>query len=202
VIIGGLYWRRGTTAAAWSALITGSTIAVAGIVVHRRVDDFFINGQVFWGIAMGASIVVYVAVSLAGERVEFDLDGLLHRRDRIGAAETRIVDPEPSRAFRILGMGREFTRGDRVIYVATYAWTGIWTLIFVVGTVYNLGRDVADAVWADFWQFYLYSQLAAAVVVIVWFTLGGCRDLLAMRRSLQSMERDPTDDGTVRGSRA
>jgi len=30
VIIGGLYWKKGTTAAAWSALITGSIVAVGG----------------------------------------------------------------------------------------------------------------------------------------------------------------------------
>ena len=31
-IIGGLYWRRGTTAAAWTGALTGSTLAVAGII--------------------------------------------------------------------------------------------------------------------------------------------------------------------------
>lgn len=46
VIIGGLYWKRGTTAGAWSALITGATMAVAGIVLQQVIDDFSINGQV------------------------------------------------------------------------------------------------------------------------------------------------------------
>lgn len=33
-IVGGLYWKRGTTAAAWTALITGSSIAIGGILVQ------------------------------------------------------------------------------------------------------------------------------------------------------------------------
>ena len=37
VIIGGLYWKRGTTAAAWSAMIVGAVIAVGGIVIQQLV---------------------------------------------------------------------------------------------------------------------------------------------------------------------
>ena len=35
VIIGGLYWKRGTAAAAWTAMLTGSGIAVGGILIHQ-----------------------------------------------------------------------------------------------------------------------------------------------------------------------
>ncbi|MEI8037046.1 MAG: sodium:proline symporter [Verrucomicrobiota bacterium] len=34
-IIGGLYWRRGTTAGAWSGMITGGALAVTGIVSQQ-----------------------------------------------------------------------------------------------------------------------------------------------------------------------
>ncbi len=34
-IVGGLYWKRGTTAAAWVALITGSSLAVTGIFSQK-----------------------------------------------------------------------------------------------------------------------------------------------------------------------
>lgn len=34
-IVGGLYWKRGTTAGAWAALTTGSTMAVAAIIVQK-----------------------------------------------------------------------------------------------------------------------------------------------------------------------
>jgi len=75
VIIGGLYWKRGTTAAAWAAMLTGSGIAVGGIVLHQFVDDFPINGQMFWAIAIFGASVVYIVVSLVGRS--------LRRRDRL-----------------------------------------------------------------------------------------------------------------------
>ncbi|MBN1437108.1 MAG: hypothetical protein JW936_08525 [Sedimentisphaerales bacterium] len=36
VIVGGLYWKRGTTAGAWVALITGSSLAVGGIILQNN----------------------------------------------------------------------------------------------------------------------------------------------------------------------
>jgi Na+/proline symporter len=34
-IVGGLYWKRGTTAGAWAALISGSSLAVAAIILQK-----------------------------------------------------------------------------------------------------------------------------------------------------------------------
>jgi solute:Na+ symporter, SSS family len=198
VLIGGLYWRRGTTAAAWASMITGSSIAVGGIVTHQALPDFPINGQEFWGIAMAASSFVYVAVSLLGPRRTFDLDRLLHRGRYALDGEIEVVEAAPSRGLRVLGMGREFTRGDRVLYIVTYAWVGAWTVVFLVGTAVNLSRDVADAAWAEFWKVYVYLMLAVSGVVLVWFAIGGFRDIRAMLRRLAVMGRDEEDDGWVR----
>ncbi len=198
VIIGGLYWKRGTTAAAWSALITGSSIAVGGIVIHQLVDDFPINGQMFWGIAMGASALIYVLVSLLGKREVCDLDKLLHRGRYAVTSDQVTVSEPPVRGLRVLGMGREFTRKDRLIYVLTYVWTLGWVAVFVVGTIYNLTHQVSDQAWERFWKIYIYVNLLATCVVTVWFSLGGLRDIRAMARRLSTVERDPHDDGTVR----
>jgi solute:Na+ symporter, SSS family len=198
VIIGGLYWKHGTTAAAWSALATGSTIAVGGIVVHQLVPDFPINGQMFWGIAMGASALVYVLVSLLGKRQVYDLDKLLHRGAYADAEERQVVATTPARGLRVLGMGREFARKDRLIYVLTYVWTLGWVAVFLVGTIYNLSHKVEDHAWQRFWLIYIYVNLAASCAVTVWFALGGLRDVRAMFRRLDTMERDPNDDGRVR----
>jgi SSS family solute:Na+ symporter len=198
VLIGGLYWKRGTTAAAWSAMLTGSSIAVGGIIIHQLVDDFPVNGQEFWGIAMAASTLVYIAVSLLGPKRVFDLDRLLHRGSHALEGEMEIVDAAPSRGFRALGMGREFTRGDRLLYLATYAWVGGWTLVFIAGTVINLARDVDDTVWAGFWQGYVYLMVVVSSIVVLWFAIGGFIDIRAMLGRLAVMRRDDTDDGWVR----
>ncbi|MBT8461892.1 MAG: sodium:solute symporter, partial [Gemmatimonadetes bacterium] len=198
VLIGGLYWKRGTTAAAWSAMLTGSSIAVGGIIIHQIVDDFPVNGQEFWGIAMAASTAVYIAVSLLGPKRTFDLDRLLHRGEHAVEGEMDIVAALPSRGLRALGVGREFTGGDRLLYFATYIWVGAWTIAFIVGTIINLARDVEDAAWAGFWQVYVYVMVIVSAIVVVWFAIGGFRDIRAMLGRLAVMRRDDRDDGWVR----
>jgi len=220
VIIGGLYWKRGTAPAAWAALLTGSTIAVGGILIHRLPESMFatmpenlsalaefgwgalkwlyhINGQQYWAVAMGASTVLYVLVSLLGKRRVFDLDRLLHRGRYDTALETTVVTATPSRGLRMLGMGREFTRGDRIIYIASYAQTAFWVVIFIVGTIYNLHHDVPDEAWAAFWKFYFIIQVAVSLIVIVWFSIGGFRDIGSMLGRLRVMKRDADDDGVA-----
>lgn len=197
VIIGGLYWKRGTTAAAWSAMITGSVIAVGGIIIHQIQPGFFINGQIFWGIAMASSVVIYIVVSLLGKKPEVDLDKLLHRGKYVIADEYKIVEHAPQRGWKMLGMGKEFTRSDKAIYIATYGWTFLWSVIFVVGTIYNLTHKVGDLAWMKFWYFFIGVNLVVSVLITAWFTIGGMRDIRAMFAELKTMQRDARDDGRV-----
>jgi len=199
VIIGGLYWKRGTTAAAWAAMITGSVVAVGGIVVQQVDKDFVINGQMFWGLAMALSSVVYVLVSLGTGRGKhaFDMDRMLHRGRHLIKEEYKIVDEAPVKGWKVLGMGREFTPFDKVIYIATYVWTFSWVVVFVVGTVLNLTGNVGNAAWMGFWKTYVWIYLAVSVVVIVWFSTGGLFNLRDMIKALKTMTRDHSDDGFV-----
>jgi SSS family solute:Na+ symporter len=199
VIIGGLYWKRGTTAAAWSAMIVGAVTAVGGIVVRQLDPDFPINSQFLWGIAMAASSLVYVVVSLltGGGGKVFDMDKLLHRGAYLIKEEYAVVDVAPVKGWKVLGMGREFTRTDKLIYVATYAWTASWVAVFVVGTVLNLSREISTAAWLGFWKTYTMIMLAISIVVIVWFSVGGLINLKEMIGTLRVMRRDHTDDGFV-----
>jgi SSS family solute:Na+ symporter len=198
VIIGGLYWRRGTTAAAWSAMITGAVISVGGIVAHQLDPDFPVNGQEFWAIGMATSLVVYAVVSLAGRAAPFDLEKLLHRGRWRVEDDVVVGDGVVTRLQRLFLFTPEFSRRDKVLYVATYAWTFLQFGIFVVGTIYNLTHDVSDASWSRFWTWYVIVQFTAAGSVVVWFTLGGLRDLRRMFARLRALERDATDDGVVR----
>jgi len=196
VIIGGLYWKRGTTAAAWAAMIVGSGISVGGIIVHRIIEDFFINGQVFAAIAIGASVVVYIVVSLLGRAEAFDLDRLLHRGAH-ATSETQVVTEVPTRGWKVLGMGKEFTRRDKILYIVTYAHTVFWVAVFIAGTVYSLTHTVDNMRWAEFWRLYLYVQVALSIIVLVWFAIGGIADLRAMLTQLRITQRDVKDDGYV-----
>jgi SSS family solute:Na+ symporter len=199
VIIGGLYWKRGTTAAAWSAMITGSVTAVGGIIIHQIDKGFFINGQMFWGLAMGLSSVVYIVVSLLtghGKRA-FDMDRMLHRGKYLIKEEYRVVDETPVKGWKVLGMGREFTKFDKVIYIATYAWTFSWVVVFIIGTIMNLTGTVGNGLWMSFWKSYVWIYLVTSIIVIIWFSTGGLINLKAMIKTLKTMTRDHADDGFV-----
>ncbi len=197
VIIGGLYWKRGTTAAAWAAMITGSSIAVGGIIIHQLVDDFFINGQWFWMISMFGASVVYITLSLLSRQKPFDMDKLLKRGAYAVPDESKVVEAVPSKRWKIFGMGKEFTRGDKIIYIGNYIWTGAWTLVFIIGTIYNLSHEVSNDSWMRFWRIYLIIHVFVAAIVIVWFSIGGFKDLKEMVGRLRTQARDDTDDGYI-----
>ena len=198
VIIGGLYWKRGTTAAAWAAMVVGAVLSVGGVVIHQIQPGFFINGQMFWGLAMVASSLVYVLVSLAAGRGRvFDMDRMLHRGKYLIREEYTVVDQAPIKGWKVLGMGREFTGWDKVIYIATYAWTASWVVVFVVGTVLNLTREVSTAAWLGFWKTYTMIFLVVSVFVFFWFSIGGIINLRDMIRTLRVMKRDHADTGFV-----
>lgn len=197
VVIGGLYWKRGSTAAAWAAMTIGSGISVTGIIIHQLVDDFFINGQMFWAISMFGGSLLYVIFSLLGKRKDADMDKLLHRGKYARTEEQQVVAAAPKRGWKILGMGKEFTRFDKFIYIANYIWTGGWTLVFIVGTIYNLNNEVSDDTWMSFWQTYVIIQVVLATITIFWFGGGGFRDLRDMLKRLAQTKRDDSDDGYV-----
>ena len=215
VIIGGLYWKRGTTAAAWTSMIVGAVIGVGGIIVKQVSESWLadpsslvglkeiitflrnINGQEYWGIGMGLSAISYTSVSLLGKKESFNMDKLLNRGQYAISGEMEIINVEPEKGWKMFGMGKEFTKGDKLIYIVNYAWTSMWTLIFIVGTVYSLYYDVSDASWMTFWKYFIYINILMSLITIVWFTWGGFRDLNSMMKKLRSSERDHGDDGWV-----
>ena len=215
VIIGGLYWKRGTTAAAWTAMIIGAVIAVGGIIMKQISSEWLndtsslvliknsisylreINGQVYWGIGMGFSSISYILVSLLGKKSEHDMDKLLNRGKYSIEGEMKIVNKMPEKGWKILGMGKEFTKNDKLIFIINYVWTGVWTLIFIFGTVYNLYNKVDDSSWMMFWKYYLIVYISTSVITIFWFSIGGYQDLKNMMNALRSNDRDHEDAGWV-----
>ena len=92
---------------------------------------------------------------------------------------------------------KEFTKGDKFIYIVSYAWIVLWTLIFIVGTIYSLTHDVQDSTWLIYWKYNVIIYALVSAVVLIWFTIGGIIDMKAMFKQLSVMKRDETDDGYV-----
>jgi SSS family solute:Na+ symporter len=147
---------------------------------------------------MGISSLVYILVSLLGKKQDFDMDKMLHR-GKYEIKEDRIVVEEiPLKGWKMLGMGKEFTKGDKIIYIIAYSWTFMWIVAFIIGTIFNLSGNVPDSSWMQFWKTFVWIYLAASIIIIIWFTIGGIRDFKDMLHRLKTMIRDHNDDGTVR----
>ena len=125
------------------------------------------------------------------------MDKMLSRGSYIDSNETKIINAQPEKGWKILGMGKEFTKIDKFIYIINYIWTFGWTIIFIIGTIYNLSNDASNAAWMNFWKTYLIIQIIMAIISLIWFTLGGYSDLKKMMFRLKQTERDHSDDGFI-----
>ena len=224
-IIGGLYWRRGTTAAAWAAQIAGSLMFLVGILLTQGPTWAFVTGQVgpafnltlppkFWlngtqmaFLAAGLAVVVYIVVSLLTCREPFDLERMLHRGAYAPPGPDHAKAPVPlrerMRLRNLLHFGPDFSPGDK------FASAGLfWFAIFLLGV--NIVVTVWNLVWPDVWThdwwshywmiFGLGLPFLVAVVTLAWFTVGGTRDIVELFAALRTMRRDATDDGRVEQS--
>ena len=225
VIIGGLYWKRGTTEAAWTSLILGTVMAFGGMLIQSywatvmapvllhfwpdwqwviaHKEKFPLDGQEIYFYAMLAASLSYVLVSLLGPRRVFDMDKMLHcgkyavKDDVVEARDALKVKRKTFGEF--IGVSREFSRFERFLFWATFWWTMAWWGIFVAGTVINLFYRVSDEAWSWFWWFKLWwFSLILGTVCTAWIFFGGVRDAFRLFRDLKAERIDNTDDGTVK----
>jgi len=215
VIIGGLYWDRGTTEGAWAAMIIGATIAVTGTIMPQISDSWLneggglvgfkslilrlkeINGIKFYGLSMGFSSLSYIVVSLLTFKEKMNMDKLLNRGKYSIKEEKKIVDKNIKTVWRVFGIGNEFTIEDKITYLVSYVWNIFFTVVFVIGTVYNLSNSVSDDSWMVYWKYQVYINVVFSFVIIIWFSIGGFIDIKKMFSSLSSTQRDHQDSGWV-----
>jgi SSS family solute:Na+ symporter len=230
VLIGGLYWKKGTTAAAWTSMIAGSGLAVVGIICQQlwaqvrpwlldvlgsgRLHDWFaanpdrfpINGVWIGFIAAASSTILYVAVSLLTSREDFNMDRMLHRgKYAMETTPDKSPDSVARRKFTwgsLMGFDREFTRGDKLISGGMFVWTWFWFAVFVVVTVWNLFHRWPLEWWGRYWHLtQIFLPFAIGIFTTIWFTWGGIRDLRRMFVALNSVKRNALDSGMVVGHR-
>jgi Na+/proline symporter len=169
-------------------------------------ESKWISGQVLTFAAMLSSILIYLMVSLSTSRAPFDLDRLLYR------GKYRELLPESERDFRSeyqstlpvwmqkIGFSREYSRADTWVTSITVLWPLAFTGLFVVGTIYAYFFGIPETVWVDFWQFWTWLIFATGCIIVVWFTIGGFRDLRRMYAHLERYHADARDDGSVKSN--
>ena len=220
IIAGGLYWKKGTTAGAWAAMISGSGLAVVGIILQQcwrtiqpwllqflphsqflleSPNKFPINGQVMYFWAMVISIFLYIVVSLLTCRKDFNMEKMLHRGQyAIADDQVKAVNARKFSWSSLIGIDENFTRGDKAISVSVFGWTMFWWLVFVVVTVWNFVSPWNLAWWSVYWKYYaIIIPLAIGMVTTVWFVWGGVLDLRHLFKNLKVYKPDEHDDGTV-----
>lgn len=225
VIVGGLYWSRGTTAGAWSAMIAGALLGGGGLLLQQiwpqfveAVSDwglatdwlaahrerFPINGQWMWLYAFTTAIVAYVVVSLLTCRAPFNMERMLHRGAYARPEDRPVVQYAARRGWldRYLGIDEEFTRGDRALSYSVFAWTMFTFAIWLAATLLNLSPRTrwSSADWAAYFHIVgIWMPLVVGAVTSAWFSWGGIRDLRKLFQRLSEMRRNALDDGRVVG---
>ena len=215
-IIGGLYWRKGTTSGAWSAVFVGSILAFTGILLNQnwpgvltkwapRLADhgihlpekFPLNGTEVAFAAMLIASTVYVIVSLITNKGDFNLDQMLHR----GKYATEPEAPKPRRSLlvRMANIDENFTKGDRLIAFLVVGFTLLLALVNGVVAILNIFfHQWSVRGWANFWLIFGISiPFTIGAATFVWFTIGGIRDMGRFFRDLRTLKRDARDDGRV-----
>ncbi|HDL07394.1 MAG TPA: sodium:solute symporter, partial [Desulfobacteraceae bacterium] len=209
VIIGGLYWKRGTTAGAWAGMIVGAMLAVGSIII-KQIHELApfkneilayiasLNGTILSFFSATGAIIGYVVFSLVSGGKPYNLDKMLNRGKYAIKEDSTEVTSEPVKGLAaLLGMGKDFNRRDRIIYMGIAIWTATLVAVFVIGTIYNLTVDVEDSWWVTFWKYYLWVFFIFGSVTTVWFTIGGIIDMRKMFDRLKRETIDETDDGRV-----
>ena len=203
-IVGGLYWKKGTTTGAYAALITGIVVFIIGFTMQKVWPHFHegarfpIDSQWMWFIAMMISIGLYGVLSLLSGEKDFDMDKLLHR-GQYAIAEDQVEEGgEATHGWQaIFGMGKDFNLRDKIVFMIMTAWTIVWAVIFLVVTAYNFIFKVPEEIWSKFWHFYIWMTIVIGIITTVWFAIGGVIDLKKMFYRLKTMSRNEQDDGTV-----
>ncbi|MEX0322691.1 MAG: sodium:solute symporter [Puniceicoccaceae bacterium] len=220
VIIGGFYWKRGTTTGAWAGMITGSSLAVAGTLINNIIwpqllprwksaypevtwlqqlpDTFWLDGMELFFFSSLSAIAAYIIFSLLSRPdPDFEMDKLLHRGKYTIEGEHKVVDSHPNRIWKFLGVTTEYSRMDKFVVASVFAWTIAWFTVFIAGNIYCLTNGSTDSFWIKYWTINVGIYLLVGIVTTVWFLYGGFKDLGSMFKYLKEAKVDDKDDGTA-----
>jgi len=226
IVWGGLYWKKGTTAGAWTSMSIGASMAIIFNIVQQfwvQLQPWFVKlaGSTTWAAYLSAhpdkcpfngkqlsvftalcAFAGYITVSLLTCRKNFDMDRMLHRGVHAIADESDIVE-RPKREFRwgkYIGIDEHFTKGDRILSWVTFCWSIGWQLISV-GIVlwwFFVGK-LSDTWWFN-WMVVtaIWIPMFLGVITTVWFSIGTTTDIIDLLKTLNIAKRNDSDDGTVR----
>lgn len=220
-IIGGLYWKRGGTIAAWVSYIFGAVSAISGIVIQQvwasglakwlwdvtgwqwvanHMDSFPVNGQYVNFFNMVSCTLLYFIISMLEHKAgkpDFNLDKMLHRGKYDTGNDHATVQNKVNKFDKIFGITPEFTVGDRLLYYSAILWTVVWCIVFFAYTGLYFANSLTNDDWLTLWHVKIYVTLILGVGCTIWFLIGGIVDVIRLFRDLERSKLDDSDDGSV-----
>ncbi len=226
VVWGGLYWKKGTTAGAVTAMIVGTTLAIVFNVLQQfwvQLQPTFVhlagtgpwadylaahpekcpvNGQKFMVIACMSALVSYIVASLLTCKKDFDMDRMLHRGVHAIKSEDDVREPA-RKGFawsKLIGINEHFTTGDKIISLASFLWILAFKIVaFGILIWWLFVGPLSDAWWFQYaFVTGICIPLVLGVITTIWFTIGTTRDIISLLRMLKVARHNDRDDGTVR----
>lgn len=227
ILIGGLYWKRGTVQAAWAAAGVSIPLSLAAVVLSNNwfqsmtwlkahgYPEFISSG--FWlsFFVSVVAIILYVSISFLTCRKPYDLSSLLSRAAQHHETDTVELARKPSLLNRMVGIDEDFTKSDRSVayFIFWFSLLMFGLVIFMLFWQFGLPRlivlfggsaETAEALrlgkhgWAILWLWIkLVIPCLIAFVTLIWFSIGGFADMRSFFRTMKTRERDEKDDGSV-----
>ncbi len=222
VMLGGLYWKRGSNAGAFTALTVGTVCGIGFIVLQQswsntlvpflvekfpHYRDYLLAHQAKFPIpapyltliTMGASTLSYILVSLLGPRHVHNMDKMLHRGEYADEKSLSLIRSKKFTFSKLIGITNNFTRFDSFLAWGSFLYSFIWWIIFIVVTLLAIFTTwLGDRFWEElmWWKFVPFS-LVLGVVCSIWISWGGIRDAIALVKDLKNIKLDDSDNGFV-----
>lgn len=177
-IVGGLYWKRGTTAGSWTALISGSLLAVLGIIFQKYwvgviypwlYQMQMVDSVAHWLQACSAPFEPIVKWRMSSEKFPINSQEVYAISLLVSVMLYVVVSlltcREPFNMDRMLHRGKYHREGTRLEHQPVTLWNIIPRLIGI-DNQYTRGDKILA--WSVFIYSFGYSFVFSFVIITLW----------------------------------
>ncbi len=220
VVLGGLYWKRGSTPAAWTAMILGTICCCAGLGFQSfwnqiapfflqhfpdcaffKAEKFPISSPIITLCTMITACGSYILISLFGPKHVHNMDKLLHR-GTYAEEDTKVKEEIVKIPVwkKMVGISPDHTPFQRFMVWITFLVPMLDWVVFFIVTIIALSTSwLTESFWADlqFWR-NVPLYFTAGTIFSIWIIGGGIKDSIRLVRDLRNVKLNESDDGFVK----
>jgi solute:Na+ symporter, SSS family len=181
VLLGSLYWKKGTTQAACATMITGCIMSVAGFI-YRQINPDFLDGRLMSFYVVIVCIIEYFAVSLLTQKKKKVKDPIQKDIEKIENQKTAVY---------------YVNKTDRIIIRIMVCGISLFVAAFIGLGIYSLNKEIPFTAWLSFWRIFITMMFCVGTAFLLLITIGGIIDLKKLFKALKKSSIDVDDDGRV-----